>query len=125
MPWQVSRQHRTVIAAVLVVAAATATAAVFLRPHDSPGLSPHETSPGMYTYDAEGYRFEYHAPTGKEGLYDLRTDPNCLTSVLKDHEDVAKRCRSALTQDLKIERLEELRARYADEIRRLEALGYL
>jgi hypothetical protein len=79
----------------------------------------------MYSYDAEGFRYEYHAPTGKEGLYELRTDPNCLASVLKDHEDVAKRCRAALAQDLKVEHLEELRARYADEIRRLEALGYL
>jgi len=125
MPPPDSQKRRIVIAAVLVAAAAIATAIVFLRRHDAPGLAPHETSPGMYSYDAEGYRFEYHAPTGKEGLYELRTDPNCLTSVLKDHQDVAKRCRAALAQDLKVERLDELRARYADEIRRLEALGYL
>jgi hypothetical protein len=125
MPPPDSQKRRIVIAAGLVAAAAIATAFVLLRRHDGPGLSPHESSPGMYTYDAEGYRFEYHAPTGREGLYELRSDPNCLSSVLKQHEDVAKRCRAALAQDLNVERLEELRAKYADEIRRLEALGYL
>ena len=125
MPPASSQKRRVVVAAVLVAAAAIASAALLLRPHSGAALAPHEISAGMYAYDAEGFRYEYHAPTGREGLYELRSDPNCLASVLKDHEDLAKRCRAALAKDLDVEKLEDLRARYADEIRRLKALGYL
>jgi hypothetical protein len=125
MPPVASHKRRIVIAAALVAAAVIAAAFVFLRPRDGSALSPHEISPGMYAYDADGYRYEYHAPTGREGLYELSRDPNCLASVLSDHEDVAKRCREALAKDLDVRTLEELRAKYADEIKRLEALGYL
>jgi len=125
MPSAAPHKRRIVIAAALVAATAIAAVFAFTRPRAAPGLALHETSPGMYAYDAEGFRYEYHAPTGKEGLYELSRDPNCLASVLSDHQDVAKRCREALAKDLDVQKLDELRAKYADEIKRLEALGYL
>jgi hypothetical protein len=119
-----SQRRRTLIAAVIVALVVGASAWLLLRP-TKPAPLPHEISPGMFAYDAEGFRYEYHAPTGREGLYDIAKDPNCLATVLKDHPDLAKRCREALAKDLNVERLDELQAKYAEEIKRLKALGYL
>lgn len=80
---------------------------------------------GVYAYSVGDYRFEYHAPSGTECLFDTRRDPNCVTNVLRDHPLVAKDCRDRLRRELRVDSLESLRGRYRETIRRLQALGYL
>jgi hypothetical protein len=122
MPLPSSQKYRTVLACVIAASAAVATAVAFAWPNK--GVAAQAT-PGLYCYEADGFRYEYHAPTGHEGLYDLRTDPNTVVDVLQGHADVAARCRRNLAEKLHVKSLESLRGEYDDTIRRLKALGYL
>ena len=122
MPLPPSQKYRTVLACVVVAAAAIVTAAAFAWPEN---VVAAEAMPGLYCYEADGFRYEYHAPTGHEGLYDLRTGPDAVVDVLRRHADVAERCRRALEEKLHVNSLDSLRGEYGDTIRRLKALGYL
>jgi hypothetical protein len=122
MPPARSQKYRLILACAVVVTAAAATAAAFARPAKETAAA---AAPGLYRYEADGFRYEYHAPTGGEGLYDLRSAGGVGDDVLDRHRDVAARCRRALERKLGVESLESLRAEYADTIRRLHALGYL
>jgi hypothetical protein len=106
----------------IVATAAVAAAAVLVRPAK---VVAAEATPGLYCYEADGFRYEYHAPTGHEGLYDLRTGPRAVADVLGSHAEVAARCRRALAAKLHVDSLESLRGEYGDTIRSLKALGYL
>jgi hypothetical protein len=71
------------------------------------------------------YRYEFHVPTGREFLYDARSDERGLVNLIDDHADEAAACRRALETRLGPGALDAMRARYSDTIRRLRALGYL
>jgi hypothetical protein len=122
MPVERAKKYRMTFACILLAGAVVATATAFARPSRH---APSQDAAGLYSHEAEGFRYEYHAPTGHEGLYDLRTGADGVTDVLPQNVEVAKRCRAALEQKLKVKNLDELRAEYDDTIRRLKALGYL
>jgi len=122
MPLAAVQKCRTALALVVVTAAAVSTAAVFARPEK---VVAAEATPGLYCYESDGFRYEYHAPTGHEGLYDLRTGRKSVVDVLGSHADVAARCRHALEAKLHVASLDSLRSEYGDTIRSLKALGYL
>jgi hypothetical protein len=111
-----------VIGGLLIVAALGAGAFAALRSRRTT-----ETGPGaaLLVHVHAGLRYEYHVPTGREGLYDAARDPRGLSNVIDKHRDVAAICRRALEEEQKVESLDVLRERYAEEIRRLRALGYL
>jgi hypothetical protein len=92
--------------------------------HSVTGAAAAEQPATVLVHELDGYRFEYHVPTGTETLYAADAEA-AFVNVLSEHEDVAARCRTALESRLGVERLEVLRARYADTVRRLHALGYL
>ena len=125
MPSVSSQKYRSILACAVVFAAGLGAVVAFTRSGDVTVREPVADATGLFAYEAEGFRYEYHAPTGLEGLYDLRNDPDGLTSVVRGHEDVAARCRSALAKRENVDRVEALRARYDDTVRRLHALGYL
>ena len=122
MPLAAAQKYRSVFALVIVASAAIATGAVFARPEKDVAA---EATPGLYCYEADGFRYEYHAPTGHEGLYDLHTGPDSVVDVLPSHTEVAARHRRALEAKLQVDSLDTLRGEYDDTIRRLKALGYL
>src|SRR5438128_1031949 len=77
--------------------------------------------------ERDGFRYEFHLPTGREALYrlDAGTPGGSLDNVIAQHAPTAAACRDRLQQELGVRDLEDLRVRYADAIRRLHALGYL
>lgn len=122
MPIAAPQKYRLIAAVVLIAA----TAAVSVRLIASGSASADDAVPSsVLVGDADGFRYEYHIPTGREGLYDADADPRRLVNVLPRHTETAAKCRRALEEKLQVPSLESLRARYADEIRRLHALGYL
>jgi hypothetical protein len=88
--------------------------------------SPQDELPeSVLSARCDGYLYEYHVPTGHESLFDLRREDRALSNVLRQHRDVAERCREQVLQEQKVAEFDELRVRYAAQIRRLRALGYL
>ena len=88
--------------------------------------APQEVAPpSLLVHEHAGFRYEYHVPTGRESLYDAARDPRGLTNLIAQHRDVAAICRQALEHENHVASLDELRARYDAEMRRLRALGYL
>ena len=104
---------------LVVIAVVVAACASAMRRADT---AP-EASAGVFRYDADGMRYEYHAPTGVESLFDLRGDPEA--DVIADHRGVAREYRKRLEERLGVADLDVLRERHAETIRRLHALGYL
>jgi hypothetical protein len=124
MPMTLSKKCRRNLALLLVAASAVAGGFVF---HATPAVAKAanaDTAPAVVTCDRDGLRYEYHVPTGGETLHDLARDPRGLVNVLHDHEDVAAACRVDLARRLGVSSLADLRAGYADTIRRLHAVGY-
>lgn len=79
--------------------------------------------PTVLTCELDGFRYEYHVPTGTESLY--ASDESRLVNVIEEHRATADACRRALEERCGVARLEVLRGRYGDTIRRLHSLGYL
>jgi hypothetical protein len=121
MPAAKPQKYRTALACGIVVTAVVAAATAFAHPEKDAA----ETIPGLYCCEADGFRYEYHAPSGYEGLYELRSAPGVVVDVIGSHSDVAARCRRALEERLHVRSLDSLRAEYHDTIQRLKALGYL
>lgn len=92
---------------------------------DGPVVAEDVGVPGLVTCELRGFRYEYHAPTGRASLYDLREDRSSSTDVSAVHSDVVLECRKAVELRFGIERIESLRSRYSDVTERLRALGYL
>jgi hypothetical protein len=123
MPMSPSRKYRRNLAFVAIAFVVFGGAAAYR----------HAVAARVEVSDASGvvacrmgdFRYEYHAPSGSECLFDLARDPRCVTNVLRENEKIAAECRARLEKELGVPSLETLRARYADTIRRLQALGYL
>jgi hypothetical protein len=86
---------------------------------------PVASVPALLSFDRDGFRYEYHVPSGREWLYMPAHDASGLTNVIGEHEEVAVVCRRALGARYGVSDLGVLRARWSETIRRLQALGYL
>ncbi len=75
--------------------------------------------------ESDGFRYEYHVPTGAEALYEVAGDPRCLKDVLAANRERGTSLRRELERRVGVGDLGDLRCRYEDTIRRLHALGYL
>jgi hypothetical protein len=116
------RKCRRGLALLLVAATGLACVFAFGRTGAESGAA---ADLDLLSMDLDGFRYEYHVPTGREGLYDDQRDPHELVNVLPEHEATAAACRRALVQKLNVTSLESLRARHADATRQLASLGYL
>jgi hypothetical protein len=119
-----SSKCRRNLACAGVIAAALATGAWYSQ-RAGGEMVDTASMPGVVAYRMGNFRYEYHAPTGTESLFDLDRDPRCVINVLRDNRTVAAECRRRIEAQLGIADLASLRAEHADTIRRLEALGYL
>ena len=81
--------------------------------------------PGVVSCERGGYRYEYHALSGTDALYDVRADPRHLQNIVRDHADVAGDLRRSLQAQLGVSDLSALRGGYVEAISRLRSLGYL
>ena len=93
-----------------------------------PRAEPAEGDPceqAVVALEKDGVRYEFHVLTGTESLLDVRDDPDSLVNVLRGRESEAASLRRELEGKLGVSTLESLRARHAEAIRRLQALGYL
>lgn len=84
-----------------------------------------EPIPGLLVCTMDGIRYEYHVPSGREGMYDDAGDPRGLRNVLHRHEALAQSFRAVVAEHYGTDELQEIRAQLADDVRRLRALGYL
>ena len=125
MPMQSWTKSRTGAALVLLAVAAGAGVALGANATRRQDTAAAERALGVVSTERDGFRYEYHAPSGRESLFDLRRDPQCLVNVASAYAGVVRACRGELEQSLGVKSLEELRAPYAETIRRLEAMGYL
>jgi hypothetical protein len=125
MPMTLSKKCRRNLA-LLLVAASVAVGGMAIRFADSAAQPVEDDGapPSVVSCVVDGLRYEYHVPTGGESLHEIARDPNGLVNVLHDHEDVAAVCRRDLAARYGVSRLSDLRAGYADTIRRLHAVGY-
>ena len=117
---------KTRIGAAFVLVAALGGAAFALN---SKASRARETAAaralGVVFVVRDGFRYEFHAPSGRESLFDLRRDPKCLVNVASSNNELLLSCREEIVTSAGVKSLDELRAPYAETIRRLEALGYL
>ena len=126
MPMKSAR--KTPIRAALVILAAAAGAAIAAATH--PTASARDADAvrrelGIASTVRDGFRYEFHAVSGQERLFDLARDPRCVVDVASSHPDLVRACRNEILESLGASSLDELRAPYAATIRRLEAMGYL
>ena len=127
MPTYDTQKIRTQLAFALIAfagGAAVALGADAVRTADARKAAAARRSLGVMTIDLGHFRYEFHAPSGRERLFDLRHDPRCTKDVASSHPDRLGRCRSELLASLGVESLDDLRAPYAETIRRLESMGY-
>jgi len=122
MPVVSSHKYRVALACAVVAVAVAATATAFARPATDVTTG---SVPGLYCYESDGFRYEYHAPSGYEGLYEIPRTPGPVVDVIDRHRDVAARCRRALEEKLNVASLASLREEFSGIIHRLRALGYL
>ena len=113
--------------AAMTLLAAAAGAAIAAATHGAgaPREDDEYLRTGIASTECGGYRYEFHAPSGRELLFDLRRDPRCAVNVARAHSDILLACREDVLATRGARSLEELRAPYAETIRRLEAMGYL
>lgn len=125
---QITKKTRTHAAFALLAAAigsGIALAADAIRDADVRAAEEAaRKSLGLVSTESDGFRYEYHAPSGRERLFDLRRDPKCLNDVSPVYPDRVREYRSRLATKLGVTSLDELRAPYAETIRRLELMGY-
>jgi hypothetical protein len=128
VPIGTAKKTRTGAALALLAAAAGAALAVATsaipEPRDA-HLESVRHDLGIVSTERDGYRYEFHAPSGQERLFDLRSDPRCLNDIASAHAELVRSLRQQLLASLGAGSLEELRAPYSESIRRLEAMGYL
>ncbi len=81
--------------------------------------------PPLVWIEDGGLRYEFHLPTGSEGLYHVADDPFCTSNVIDDRPDEAKRLRSRLSERYDVPDIESLREHYKATTDALRSLGYL
>jgi hypothetical protein len=125
MPTDALHKSRRTYACAALLAVAAAAAVWVARTGDASPQIDVGSSSGVVACRIGQFRYEYHAPSGTESLFDLKADPNCLVNVMSAHSTTADECRLTLREHLGVADLSELRSNYTDSIRRLQALGYL
>ena len=95
------------------------------RAADAASRDAEEVTSGLLTQDADGYRYVFQLVTGREALYELRTDPFRIRNLADTDPDRARAMRKSLESRLGVFTLDSLRWRHADTIRTLRTLGYL
>lgn len=113
-----------VLAAVALIVVAGGVLAVRATTKASPREGSAEIRSLLRVEHGE-FVYEFHAVSGTEGLYAKTGDPRHLRNLLSEHPDAAGACRRKLLEEQGVPSLEALRAKYAEEIRRIHALGYL
>jgi len=126
MPSSSARKCRRNFAFLIVGAAAVLAAAAFALPRPSALAANRSVDATLPVLAAErdGLRYEYHLPTGREALFDVKNDPRELVNVLHDHEALAGALRAELAARHGVADLADLRAPYDESVRRLRSLGY-
>jgi hypothetical protein len=116
------KKYRRNLALLATVAALGLFAAGLAQARQLPA---DEDPPAVLTCRLDGYRYEYHVPTGTESLYEDRADAPRFVNLLAEHRATADACRHELEVRYRVAGLDLLRARYGDTIRRLHSMGYL
>lgn len=117
--------RRFLVAAALLAASAAAYRA-FAASQEVPTQPPRECGglPAFAFVEEDGWRYEFHAVTGRERLVSV-TDGESAENLVAERPEVAERLRISLARNLRIADLDELREVHRDAIERLRALGYL
>jgi hypothetical protein len=114
------------LAGLVVTGVATAAILLLVSSGNRPAAAPPEEDfPSVLQYEQDGLRYTYHVLTGQEALFDSTADPKELRNLLNERGDDARRMRSALEKELKVDSLDSLRDRRKEEIEQLKSLGYL
>ena len=126
MPTTRSRKYRRNLALLLLAAAAAVGGVAFGTTRHAVAATSNvaAAAPSVVSCERDGMRYEFHVPTGGERLTDPANDPNGLVNLVRDRPDVAAACRRDLAKRLGVSDISELRAEYADTVRRLHTLGY-
>jgi hypothetical protein len=124
MTTSLAKKCRRGFALLLVATAAAAGGVAFARSSGAAATTVASAVPAVISCERDGLRYEYHVPTGGETLYDAERDPRGLVNVLRGHEETAAACRRDLAARFGVADVTDLRAGYADTIRRLRTLGY-
>ena len=80
--------------------------------------------PAFAFIEEDGWRYEFHAVTGRERLVRLE-DGAGAENLAAERPEVVARLRTSIARNLRIGDLDELRDVHRDAIDRLRALGYL
>ena len=80
--------------------------------------------PALFTLEQDGLRYEYHAVTGAETLWDLSAPAGQQRNLARERADELPALRDALRRKLGIQDLAELRAPHEALAEQLRALGY-
>jgi hypothetical protein len=121
---KIFRRKFVLAVSIVLVAGAGVVARGASRRQPAPNPAA-DVVPSTLRAERDGFVYEFHVASGSEGLYDTAADPRHLKNVIASHRDVADACRRELEARHRVASLESLRAKFAEEIRRLRALGYL
>ena len=111
--------------AALLVASAAAYAALAKGGHGGEFADGDRSGPPAFgAVVADGWRYEFHAVTGRERLVRIADGPTAENLVAEEQE-VAERMRTSLAHHMGLNSLDELREAHRDATERLRALGYL
>jgi len=119
-----SSRRRFFAAAGLIVLAG---AAVGINTYQSAGagtLRECSALPAFASIEEDGWRYEFHAVTGRERLVSL-AEGAAAENRAEANPEVVRKLRVSLARDLRLRDLDELRDAHRDAIERLYALGYL
>lgn len=117
-----SRQKSRIILVLPLLAAAVGGYVMFA---DRAASSPVPELTDVLVTESDGFRYEFHVASGREGLFVAGPGGKSLVNVIHEHGDVALKCRGALEREFGVANLETLRSRYGAQNQRLRALGYL
>ena len=119
-----SSRRRFFAAAGLLLLAAAAVGIGTDEPAGAGTLRECSALPAFASIEQDGWRYEFHAVTGRERLVSL-ADGAGAENRAEEQPEVVRKLRVSLARDLKLRDLDELRDAHRDAIERLYALGYL
>ena len=117
-----SRRRFFAAAGLLLVAAAAGIGTD--EPAGAGTLRECSALPAFASIEQDGWRYEFHAVTGRERLVSL-ADGAGAENRAEEQPEVVRKLRTSLARDLRLRDLSELREAHRDAIERLNALGYL